>query len=70
MNKCPKCNSWHMIGPRYRKGFPPGDSNHIAIRESLEYTCATCGYSAKPCADSDEKALNKLNPGKERVGRV
>lgn len=47
MNKCPKCSSYQISGPRFKSVFG---------HETLEYTCQQCGYSeTRPPHDADRK---------------
>lgn len=48
---CPKCNGFHISGPRYEKNrlLPPGSG------ESLVYTCQKCGYQQREPTE-DQKA--------------
>jgi len=49
MDKCPKCNSYHIAGPRYFK-WDYG-------QEELVYSCNNCGYQdSRPCADADAQS--------------
>jgi len=51
MTNCPKCGSWRMSGPRYRRSYG-------YFGECLEYRCLNCGYaSTRPTNDADERAL-------------
>lgn len=48
MNKCPKCGSREISGPRYEAG-----RGCVCHNERLMYVCLDCGYQeSRPTLDS------------------